>query len=156
MREYVAGHLIDKAVSFGSVDIGKDMFESVKVFGGRVHTEVSEFSDGIGKVGTSSQHQVYKAAYVTLILFDNLLVRVFDRFGVRHKFLERGEGSGGNFGRIMISTFKNGFRKLRLIQGQTLRFRVSVMLDVNAKEVRCITDNGDIEIFGDFGFETVC
>ena len=155
MREYVAGCLIDKAVSFGSVDIGEDVFESAKVFGGRVRTEASEFSDGIGEVGTSSQHQVHKAAYVALVLFDNLSVRVFDRFGVRHKFLERGEGSGGNFGGIMISTFENGFRELRLIQGQTLRFRVLVTLDVNAEEVRCVTDNGDIGIFGDFGFKVV-
>ena len=54
MREYVAGCLIDKAVSFGSVDVGEDVFKSVKVFGGRVCTEASEFSDSVGKVRMSS------------------------------------------------------------------------------------------------------
>ena len=72
MREYVAGCLIDKAVLFDSVDVGEDVFESTKVFRGRVRTEASKFSDGIGEVRTSSQHQVHKAAYVALVLFDNL------------------------------------------------------------------------------------
>ena len=43
----------------GSVDIGKDMFEGAEMFQGGICAEPCEFTNGVGKVGVGSQHQVH-------------------------------------------------------------------------------------------------